>query len=309
MIEPIIEVQQVTKRFKKFEAVKDVDLSIYPGEIFGLLGPNGAGKTTLVEMILGLKKTTNGSIAVFGFAPQNMRQEYREKIGIQLESTDLPFKSRIIEVFTLFRSFYKRPLDIDYLLDLLNLKEKRKAFMENLSKGMRQKVGIGLALIGNPEIIFLDEPTSGIDPIMRLELWDIFRQMKKKNKTVFMTTHYLEEAEKVCDRVGIMDKGRLIDLGKPQDLIKKIGFNQKVEIEIPKSEIDQTLIQDWSDNKQMNVSYGKNKISIFMNEPYAMIETLNKRINANAEIRLMRVSLEDVFFKTAGREYSHETNS
>ncbi len=305
MNKPVIEVSHVAKRFRDVLAVDDLSLEIYPGEIFGLLGLNGAGKTTLVEMIVGLKNPTQGSISVFGCNPR-IHGDYKEKMGIQLETTHLPGRARVKEVFKLFASFYKNSMDINHLMDILKLTEKKNSYLIRLSKGMRHKVGIGLALIGNPEIIFLDEPTSGLDPLMREELWEILKQIKREGRTIFFSTHYLDEAERFCDRVGIMDKGKLVKLGKPRDLIDKIGFKQKIEVNLPKDKLDQDVMRSISGNDKIKIEYGKSKTSILTEEPYSIIKKLNEHVQEDAEIRLIKVSIDDVFFEVTGREYRNE---
>ncbi len=304
-----IEANNLVKKYKKFTAVDGLNLKIYPGEIFGLLGPNGAGKTTLMEMIVGLKKPTQGSVSILGYNPFGISRSYKEKVGIQLESTALPQKTKVIDIFKLFASFYKNSLNIDELLELLNLMEKKNSYIRTLSKGMRRKVGIGMALVGNPEVLFLDEPTSGLDPIMRMQLWDILNQICQRNRTIFVTTHYLEEAERVCDRVGIMDKGKLMKIGKPKDLIDEIGFKQKIEVDVPKDKLTPEMRQSLSDMGKTIVKYGDRKTSILTKNPYPVIKKLNEGIQGDTEIRLVRVSLEDVFFNVAGREFSDEINN
>ncbi len=302
MNKPILEVNNVGKTYKEVEAVDDLSLKVYPGEIFGLLGPNGAGKTTLMEMILGLRKPTKGSISIFGCNPL-VYGDYKEKVGVQLETTNLPYKSRVKEIFTLFASFYQNSVNIDDLLDFLKIKERKNSYVAILSKGMRKKVGIGLALIGNPDIIFLDEPTSGLDPIMRSELWETLNQIKREGKTIFLTTHLLEEAERFCDRVGIMERGKLIEIGNPGDLIAKIGFKQKIEVNIPKAKLSKDLIQSFSNNGKNEVKYGKSKTSIFTKEPYPIIKNIDESIHGRAEIKLINISMEDVFFEVTGKEF------
>jgi ABC-2 type transport system ATP-binding protein len=305
----VIEANNLVKKYKKFTAVDGLNLKIYAGEIFGLLGPNGAGKTTLMEMIVGLKKPTQGSVSILGYDPFGISRSYKEKVGIQLESTALPQKTKVIDAFKLFASFYKNSLNVDELLELLNLKEKRNSYIRTLSKGMRRKVGIGMALVGNPEVLFLDEPTSGLDPIMRVQLWDILNHICQRNRTVFVTTHYLEEAERACDRVGIMDNGKLMKIGKPKDLIDEIGFKQKIEVDIPKDKLSPEMRQSLSGNGKTVVKYGQSKTSILTQNPYPLIKKLNEAVQGDAEIRLVRVSLEDVFFNVAGREFSDEINN
>lgn len=223
---PAIRVQNLVKTYPAkppVEAVRGIDLEIPVGECFGLLGPNGAGKTTTLEIIEGLLDPTEGVVEVLGKNWRDHERELRERIGISLQETRLSDKLNVRETVALFRSFYKNGIDPDRAIELVSLQEKSKAFIDKLSGGQRQRLAIATALVGDPELLFLDEPTTGLDPQSRRQLWDVIRDLKARNRTVIITTHYMDEAEKLCDRVAIIDHGKVIALGTPAELILKLG--------------------------------------------------------------------------------------
>jgi ABC-2 type transport system ATP-binding protein len=220
-LDTVVEVTNLTKRYDDLVAVNDVSFNIEKGEIFGLLGPNGAGKTTTVEMIEGLRQSDDGAIRVCGLDVSKRLDRVKEIIGVQLQSTTIYDKIRVGEAIDLFGSYYQKTLPTTEVLDKVSLSDKKDSFVEALSGGQKQRLAIALAMVNDPEILFLDEPTTGLDPQARRNVWDIIEGLKEKGKTIVLTTHYMEEAERLCDRVGIMDMGRIIALDTPKDLIAK----------------------------------------------------------------------------------------
>jgi ABC-2 type transport system ATP-binding protein len=226
---PAIECRNLRKYYADVKAVDGLDLVVESGETFGLLGPNGAGKTTTIEILEGLTPADSGEVTLLGLDWQRNAQELRERIGISLQETQLAEKITVYESLRLFRSFYRNGRDPDDLLRDLSLDEKRDARYGKLSGGQKQRLAVACALIGNPDILFLDEPTTGLDPQSRLELWDVVGRFRQRGGTVLLTTHYMEEAERLCDRVAIVDHGHLIALGTPAELIAKLEAANIVE--------------------------------------------------------------------------------
>src|SRR5271154_1806669 len=213
-----ISVQGLKKSYGDVHAVKGIDFEIQTGEVFGLLGPNGAGKTTTVEILEGLRPRSAGQVAVLGFDPDKQRQSLKDRIGVCLQATNLPEKIRVREALQVFSSFYTRHADLNQLLRRLQLEEKREAFYGAISGGQKQRLALALALVNDPQLIFLDEPTTGLDPQVRVEIHSLLEELKKEHRTILMTTHYIEEAERLCDRVAIVDEGRIIALDTPSRL-------------------------------------------------------------------------------------------
>src|SRR5271154_1150953 len=218
MSEPAISVQALRKSYGPVEAVRGLDFEIQTGEVFGLLGPNGAGKTTTVEILEGLRPRTGGQVTVLGYDPDTQRQKLKDRIGVCLQATNLPEKIRVREALQVFSAFYSRNVDLDRLMQRLQLTEKREAFYGTLSGGQKQRLALALALINDPQLIFLDEPTTGLDPQVRAEIHSLLEELKKEHRTILMTTHYIEEAERLCDRVAIVDEGKIIALDTPSRL-------------------------------------------------------------------------------------------
>jgi ABC-2 type transport system ATP-binding protein len=217
--DPVIEVRDVYKAYGAVKAVNGISFDVASGEIFGLLGPNGAGKTTTMEMLEGLQGPDSGSLRVLGLDVSGQRTAIKERIGVQLQTAALFPQLTVEELLTLFGSFYRRRLSVERLLKDLDLEEKRSARSKDLSGGQRQRLSVALALVNDPELVFLDEPTTGLDPAARRGLWDLILGLKHQGRAVLLTTHYLEEAEAICDRVAIMDHGRILDIGTSNELI------------------------------------------------------------------------------------------
>jgi ABC-2 type transport system ATP-binding protein len=217
------------KHYADVKAVDGLDLEVERGECFGLLGPNGAGKTTTIEILEGLTPRDAGDVSILGLTWERDERDLRDRIGISLQETQLSDKLTVIETLTLFRSFYRSGPEPDELLRDLSLDEKRTARVGKLSGGQRQRLAVACALIGNPDILFLDEPTTGLDPQSRLQLWDVVARFRAGGGTVLLTTHYMDEAERLCDRIAIVDHGRLIALGTPRELIGKLDAPYIIE--------------------------------------------------------------------------------
>ena len=227
----VIEVADLVKEYPTIRAVDGLSFKVHQGEIFGMVGPNGAGKTTTIECIEGLRKPDQGQIRVLGLDPQKDRAALREQIGVQFQSAALPDHIKVWEVLDLFAAFYKNPLDWRQLLAKMDLEEKRNDYVNKLSGGQEQRVFIALALIGSPQIVFLDELTTGLDPQSRRAMWDLVREIQAQGKTVYLTTHFMEEAERLCDRVAIVDHGKIVALDTPINLIQSMGEESRVVFE------------------------------------------------------------------------------
>jgi ABC-2 type transport system ATP-binding protein len=221
-VRPVVQVANVRKTYKSFVAVEDVSFEVYDGEIFGLIGPNGAGKTTTLECVEGLRTPDSGRISVLGLDPVRDVEMLQQRIGVQLQEAQLQKRIKVKEAVGLWASLYsKSPADGEKLLEQLGLIEKRNAWFMTLSGGQKQRLFIALALINDPEVVFLDELTTGLDPQARRAIWELVRGIRQRGKTVFLTTHLMEEAEKLCDRVAIIERGRIIDMDTPENLVRR----------------------------------------------------------------------------------------
>jgi ABC-2 type transport system ATP-binding protein len=217
----VIQVRDVRKFYGEVHAVDGVSFEVRRGEVFGLLGPNGAGKTTTVEMLEGLRKPDSGQLEILGIDAVGQPDALKERIGVTLQTAELYPKLTVIEVLDLFRSFYSRTLPTKQLVEFLDLGERQTAQTKELSGGQRQRLAVALALVNDPEVVFLDEPTTGLDPAARRSLWDLVDQLRGQGKTILLTTHYMEEADQLCDRLAIMDHGRILEMGTTGELIDR----------------------------------------------------------------------------------------
>jgi len=222
---PALRVQGLRKAYDDVIAVDGLDLQVDAGECFGLLGPNGAGKTTTMEICEGLLAADSGSVEVLGRRWESDARDLRELLGIQLQDTQLSEKLTVDETLTLFQSFYRDAVDVALVIDKVELGEKRYSRVGSLSGGQKQRLAVACALVGNPQLLFLDEPTTGLDPQSRRQLWELIAKFQAEGRTIFLTTHYMEEAERLCDRVAIVDHGKIIALGSPRDLVESIDVS------------------------------------------------------------------------------------
>ncbi|MFO7301755.1 MAG: ABC transporter ATP-binding protein [Acidobacteriota bacterium] len=225
---PALRVQGLRKAFQDVHAVNGIDFEVRPGECFGLLGPNGAGKTTTIEICEGLTPADSGVVEVLGLRWETHAAELRQRLGIQLQETQLAEKLTVLETLELFRSFFRQGPSAAEALALVQLEEKRNARVGGLSGGQKQRLALACALVGDPALLFLDEPTTGLDPQARRQLWDLIDQFKRDGRTILLTTHYMDEAQQLCERVAIMDHGRIIAHGTPRELIASIGVEHVV---------------------------------------------------------------------------------
>ena len=234
-----IEVRDLRKRYGDVVAVDGLDLTMRRGECFGLLGPNGAGKTTTVEILEGLNDPSGGDVAILGRRWTTDAAWLRGRLGISLQETHLQERLTVAETLRLFRSFYAHGRPVEELLRLVSLEDKRDAWYSRLSGGQKQRLAVACALAGDPELLFLDEPTTGLDPQSRRQLWDIILGLRAEGRSVLLTTHYMDEAERLCDRVGIVDKGKMIALGTPRELIASLGGEQVIEFTVDDAALDE----------------------------------------------------------------------
>ena len=238
---PAVTIQNLVKRYGHFVAVNDVSLSIHEGEIFGIIGPNGAGKTTAVECISGLRAPDSGSISVYGLSPRKDRNKVREFVGVQLQESALPPRLRVGEAVRLFASFYPNPLDPDQLLESLGIKQMANSSFKNLSGGQKQRLSIALALVGNPRLAILDELTTGLDPEARREIWGLIERMRDRGVTVILVTHFMDEAERLCDRLALINNGTVVALDTPEAIAASAG-GSRVRF-VPSQPVDEQTLR------------------------------------------------------------------
>src|ERR687883_1654451 len=229
---PALQVRNLRKKYKDVVAVDGVDFTVRSGECFGLLGPNGAGKTTTIEICEGLTAADAGAVEVLGRRWETDAPALRQRLGIQLQETQLSEKLTVEETVRLFRSFFRRGPTVDAVVAMVQLGEKRRARVGQLSGGQKQRLALACALVGDPELLFLDEPTTGLDPQSRRQLWELIEQFKAAGRTILLTTHYMDEAERLCDRVAVVDHGKVIALGTPRELIASLGAEHVVEFAV-----------------------------------------------------------------------------
>jgi ABC-2 type transport system ATP-binding protein len=298
----ILEVKNLKKYYPTVKAVDDISFSIEKGTVFTLLGPNGAGKTTTLEIIEGIKKADEGRIVFFGEELKQVSDEAKQKIGVSLQSTNFIPHLKVKEVFELFASFFKKSLPIEEVIGFVSLEEKRNDLVEKLSGGQKQRVAIGCALINDPEMVFLDEPTTGLDPQARRNIWGIIEHLKGQGKTVFLTTHYMEEAQKLSDMVCIMDYGKIIVIDTPSGHIKKLGELNYVEFAADLEQLDIDELNAW-DVEEVEIE--GDKVIIPTKSLHIVLEKLlswakRKELDLN-DISIRQPNLEDVFLSLTGR--------
>jgi len=289
------------------DAVRGLDLAVEEGECFGLLGPNGAGKTTTIEIIEGLLAPTSGDVEVLSMKWGHQDTEIRQRIGISLQETKLSEKLSVLETLTLFRSFYRQGLAPSEAMQRVSLEEKAAAWVGKLSGGQKQRLAVACALIGDPDLLFLDEPTTGLDPQARRQLWDIIRNFGKQGRTVMLTTHYMDEAEKLCDRVAIVDHGKVITIGSPRELIASLGGEHIIDFSLLNGNGTPALQPyDLSDLPGVqSVRLDDGQFSLAVAEVHVTLPALLKRLKDKsrdmASLTTRHASLEDVFVSLTGR--------
>ncbi|HJU83747.1 MAG TPA: ABC transporter ATP-binding protein [Holophagaceae bacterium] len=297
-----LDIRGLRKAFPKVLAVDGVDLQVRRGEVFGLLGPNGAGKTTTLEMIEGLTPPDDGAIHILGLNWREHGQEIRSRIGVQLQATSLFNKITPREALDLLGGYYPRRRGTDELLDLVQLQEKADAYHVTLSGGQQQRLALALALVNDPELVFLDEPTTGLDPQARRSLWDVVRKMKADGRTVVITTHYMDEAEALCDRLAIMDHGRIIATGTPASLIAQLQIPSVVELTFEGPAPDPLA---FAARLGTVVEAKEDLWEIATQDPKALLPRLLETAEQSAlpyqQLHVRRATLEDVFLHRTGR--------
>jgi len=301
----VIEVEHLVKSYGPIKAVDDISFQVMPGEAFGMLGPNGAGKTTTVEIIEGLRLADSGRVSVLGLDVAKVPAKIKQKIGIQLQAPSLLPLVSVQEILELFAGFYEHSLPVDDVLELLALKDSRKVLVKNLSGGQQQRLSVAMALINDPDIAFLDEPTTGLDPQARRSLWSVIEDMRSKGKTIFLTTHYMEEAERLCDRVAIIDHGQIIAMDSPRELINNYFKESAIEFEMEPAP-PEVVLQTFPGATQVMVS-GNEVIVYSDNIPATMSAILKytEKVDLTEQLKDLYVreaTLEDVFLKLTGRK-------
>ena len=294
----------------KVEAVRGLSLDIETGECFGLLGPNGAGKTTTIEILEGLLPPTSGEVTILGHSWERNPREVREWLGISLQETRLSEKLSVRETLILFSSFYREPRPASEVLEELQLTEKADTWVGKLSGGQRQRLAVATALVGNPKILFLDEPTTGLDPQSRRQLWDIIRSFQSAGGTVLLTTHYMDEAERLCDRLAIIDHGQVIAEGTPADLIERLGGHHVVEFAVSGNS-DGATLDIWRALPGVeSVRHDDGFFSLNVRAPHltipALLEAVEHRGSQLLHLTTRQASLEDVFVRLTGRHLREE---
>ena len=294
-----IQVKNLTKTYDNIQVLKGISFTVEAGSVFGFLGPNGAGKTTTLEIIEGLRQADSGDVFIDNFNIRKDLKKIQSIIGVQLQSVTLDERMRVREAIELFSTFYPSSLKTDYLLELSKLTEKASHFQKDLSGGQKQRLNLALCLVNDPKIIFLDEPTTGLDPQARRNLWDIIIQLKSMGKTIVLTTHYMDEAEKLCDHISIIDNGSIIREGSPNKLIQDLGAGRIIELPIEASQVDQ--IKKIKTASKIDVQNGF--VDIQTNQ---LTDTLKEILQLGQSIdvdtlHIRKATLEDVFISITGR--------
>jgi ABC-2 type transport system ATP-binding protein len=298
----VIQVENLQKSYGDVHALRGVSFEVQAGEVFGLLGPNGAGKTSTIEILEGLRTADSGTALVAGLDPQTTDAKFKQEIGAVLQSTALPDKLRVIEALTLFTNFYRRHAGVPTLLRRFQLEEKRDAFYSQLSGGQKQRLALALALANDPTVVFLDEPTAGLDPQVRREIYTIIEELKRDRKTILLTTHYIEEAERLCDRVAIVDSGQIIAQGTPRELKQRSGNTTRIEVRLsnPLNDGVLTTLDGVADARDFAGTY-----VLHSSRPpqtiVALVKLLEAEHNDLQSLEMFSPSLEDVFIELTGR--------
>ena len=303
-------VRDLRKYYGNVRAVDGLDLTVAPGECFGLLGPNGAGKTTTIEVCEGLLVPDAGRVELLGLTWAREASELRQRLGIQLQETQLADKLTVAETVRLFRSFYARGRTVDEVIALVQLGEKRDARVGKLSGGQKQRLALACAIVGDPDLLFLDEPTTGLDPQSRRQLWELITDFKAIGRTILLTTHYMDEAEMLCDRVAIVDHGRVIALGTPRELIGSLGAEHVVEFALapgapPLDEARLRALDDVRVARPLAGGWELHAGELHRTVP-ALLDFLDERQLELAHLTTHSATLEDVFVSLTGRQLRDE---
>ena len=298
----VVEVRDLVKRYPGVRAVDGVSFDVHRGEIYGMVGPNGAGKTTTIECLEGLRQPDSGAVRVLGLDPLRDRYALRARIGVQFQAAALPDRIRVWEALDLFAAFYPHPVDWRPLLKQMGLADKRNAVFSKLSGGQKQRVFIALALVNGPELVFLDELTTGLDPQARRAMWDEVRSIRDRGTTVYLTTHFMEEAERLCDRVAIVDRGKIVALDTPQRLIESIGAEHRVVFEA-EGALDEALLR--AAPGVARVERSGMRVVVYGQKDGLVGAVVNALGAAGARFENLRTeqpTLEDVFLMLTGKE-------
>ena len=300
-----ISVRSLHKSYGDFEAVRGIDFEVETGEVFGLLGPNGAGKTTTVEILEGIRQRTSGDVLVLGYDPDKQKKQLKDRIGVCLQSTNLPDKIKVHEALELFGALYSRMADPNMLLKRLQLEDKRNANYSTLSGGQKQRLAIALGLSNDPALLFLDEPTTGLDPQVRLEIHALVTELRSEKRTILMTTHYIEEAERLCDRVAIVDAGKVIAIGTPTELKEKSAGKSTISIACNQA-MDPTAMPEWPEAISSKLTEDNKRLTVASAMPARTLVEIIKWVDAQAlgleDVQLSRPTLEDVFIELTGKK-------
>jgi ABC-2 type transport system ATP-binding protein len=299
----LVSVANVHKSYGDVQALRGISFEIQNGEVFGLLGPNGAGKTTTIEILVGLRPPDQGSVRVCGLDPTRESEELKQRIGAQLQGTVLPDKVTVEEALRLFASFYKRKVPIESLLQNFGLAEKRKAYFDVLSGGQKQRMALALALVNDPELVLLDEPTVGLDAMVRRDIYAVVERFRSEGRTVLLTTHYIEEAERLCDHVAIVDHGQLVAVGTPRELVDRSGKGTRLEVRLAKPTQAENLrkldaVVDCRESDGIYVLHAQPPTQAIV----GLIHFLESENNALLDLHIAQPSLEDVFVDMTGRK-------
>lgn len=302
---PVITVSKLSKKYGALSAVNEISFSVNKGEIFGLLGENGAGKTTTLEIIEGLRRPTKGSVTVLGHDVTKDLRDIKSKIGVQLQSSAYYSFLTLTEILELFGSFYRKQLDAKELLSMVHLDEKAKSYVSQLSGGQKQRFSIVASLVNDPEIVFLDEPTTGLDPLARRHLWDLIASIRDKGKTIVLTTHYMEEAELLCNRIAIMEKGKIVAQDETHQLLHRAEFPYKISFVTTKGDGKIPILKKLGHLTELAGKTGHYEIALknreAMNKSLDLIRQLNPE-NLSVE----KASLEDVFIELTGKHIAQD---
>jgi ABC-2 type transport system ATP-binding protein len=290
------------------EAVRGIDLAVDEGECFGVLGPNGAGKTTTIEILEGLLELTSGDVEILGMRWRESGGAIRQRIGISLQETRFSDKLSVRETLALFGSFYRRGVTPEEAMVRVSLEDKAESWVKKLSGGQKQRLAVAVALIGDPALLFLDEPTTGLDPNSRRQLWEIILECRRQGRTTLLTTHYMEEAQRLCDRVAIVDHGEIIALGSPRELIARLGGENVVEFSLQAPGVADLPAETWSDLPAVTGSrYEGGAVHLSVTEPHRVLPALLARLDERglhlASLTTRQASLDDVFVMLTGRQF------